>query len=339
MHAAPVSASAERRPPRGGARAGLAPGRCVGAAVVALSMVAIPSPLRVVVSPTAAAQEEATDLDLQRASGDRAVRLGSTAGGARPVSIPLETYVARVLAGEGEPDAPAATRQALAVAVRTFAIANAGRHGRDGFDLCDTTHCQVPRASTAATRAAALATAGLVLTYDGAPAEVFYSASCGGRSEAASVVWPSAVFPYLQSIVDDVHEDDEPWTLQLTLTAVRSALARVGFAGRRLQEVAVEARSESGRVTRLRVAGLRPDAIAGEAFRAAIGARVLRSTAFTLEQRGDTLRFTGRGYGHGIGLCVVGAGRRARRGESVEQILQAYYPGLELRTLASLAAR
>ena len=67
--------------------------------------------------------------------------------------------MARVLAGEGEPNAPEATQQALAVAIRTYALFNAGRHQRDGFDLCDSAHCQVPRPATANSRRAALATA------------------------------------------------------------------------------------------------------------------------------------------------------------------------------------
>ena len=59
-----------------------------------------------------------------------------------------------MLAGEGEPAAPDVTQQALAIAIRTFALKNAGRHAREGFDVCDGTHCQVPRASTPATRRA-----------------------------------------------------------------------------------------------------------------------------------------------------------------------------------------
>ena len=277
-----------------------------------------------------AAQAEVSEADLERSSVGRSVMVGSPSGGGRPVSLALELYVARVLAGEGEPTAPRATQQALAIAVRTFAMANRGRHRREGFDLCDTTHCQVPRAATAASREAAQATAGRILTYNGAPAEVFYSASCGGRTESASEVWPRANFPYLRSVVDDVHAEDVPWTLEMTLREVQQALEPVGFAGDELKDVVVEGRSESGRALRIRLVGLRPNAIAGEPFRAAIGQRMLRSTAFTLDRRGDTLRFTGRGYGHGVGMCVVGAGRRARRGEDVDDILRAYYPGLQI---------
>ena len=76
----------------------------------------------------------------------RTVALGA-AGGGRVEQVPLEVYVARVLSGEGEPNAPEATQQALAIAIRTYTLFNAGRHAREGFDLCDAVHCQVPRAA------------------------------------------------------------------------------------------------------------------------------------------------------------------------------------------------
>ncbi len=285
------------------------------------------------------AQSDVSDADLQEASPGRTVRVGGGAGGGRVTTVPLEVYVARVLAGEGEPGAPDAALQALAVAIRTFAIFNAGRHGKDGFDLCDSTHCQVPRAATATTRRAAMATAGRILTYNGAPAEIFYSASCGGRSESAAQVWPRSNLPYLRSVADDVHDDDEPWTLEVPLRDVQRTLARAGFDGSRLTNVTVDARSASGRVARLTLDGLRPAVITGEAFRAAMGPREFRSTAFSVKREGRSLHFTGQGYGHGVGMCVIGAGRRARRGEDVEGILGKYYPGLALTRLSATGAR
>ena len=99
--------------------------------------------------------------------------------------MPLETYVARVLAGEALRDSQPAALEALAITMRTFALANRGRHRADGFDLCDQTHCQVLRAAIAATERAAQATAGRMLLRDGAPASVYYSASCGGRTRDA----------------------------------------------------------------------------------------------------------------------------------------------------------
>ena len=81
--------------------------------------------------------------------------------------------------------------RALAIVARTYALANAGRHEAEGFDLCDLTHCQVLRASTPASRAAAQRTSGEVLLDGERLAEVFYTASCGGHTEKPSNVWPA----------------------------------------------------------------------------------------------------------------------------------------------------
>ena len=289
-----------------------------------------------VVQTSMPAQSEIGEADLIAASAGRTLRIGSVADGHVTV-LPLEVYVSRVLAGEGEPSAGDAAKQALAIAIRTYTLKNIDRHARDGYDLCDSTHCQVPRPSTPSSRRAAMATAGQVLTYRGEVAEVFYSASCGGRSERAADVWPGADYPYLVSRKDDVCEDDPAWTVDFTLDDVQRVLARAGFEGNRLKDVRVDARTSSGRVARLRLSGLRPDVIAGDQFRLAVGAVDLRSTAFAVEKRGGSLRFTGHGFGHGVGMCVIGAGRRASRGESARAILAQYYPGLDLTPLSGVA--
>src|SRR6187455_2109252 len=169
------------------------------------------------------AQSDISEADLSAASAGRTIRLGAVAD-AHVTTVPLEMYVARVLAGEADPKAGDAAQQALAIAIRTYTLKNVDRHARDGFDLCDSTHCQVPRPSTPTTRRAALATAGQVLTYRGQVAEIFYSASCGGRSERAGDVWPAADHPYLVSREDEVCRDDPEWSADFPLTRVQAAL-------------------------------------------------------------------------------------------------------------------
>ena len=193
------------------------------------------------------------------------------------------------------------------------------------------------RASTAASRRAALATLGQVLTYQGAPAALYYSASCGGHTERASDVWPGVSLPYLDAFDDDVHGDDVAWTIERTLDDIRDALARAGVRGRRLDDVIVETRTASGRVGRVGLPGLEPASMNSNDFRLALGSTALRSTAFTLARDGDRITFTGRGYGHGVGMCVIGAGRRAARGETAAQILARYYPGLALEDVSRVA--
>ena len=273
--------------------------------------------------------QDVSEDDLARASNDRTVTIGSPATGAVE-EIPLEVYVARVLAGEGEPRANAAAHEALAVAIRTYAAANATRHHHEGYDLCDETHCQVPRASTPASRRSTMATIGAVLLFEGEPAALFYSASCGGQSEEAGDIWPGVSYPYLRASTDDVHDGDEAWTVELSFEDMDAALRRAGFGSGRLRAVRIEERTASGRVGRVRLDGLRPGVASGNQFRLAVGPTRLRSTAFTMEPIDGGVRFRGSGYGHGVGMCVIGAGRRAERGETYQQILGQYYPGLVL---------
>jgi SpoIID/LytB domain protein len=303
--------------------------RVIAALVVAAGMCGVSTP----------AQTDITDAVLERASAGRTVEIGLLSSNGGVATMPLEVYVARVLSGEAEPGAADAAQQALAVAIRTYAVVNDGRHRREGFDLCDTTHCQVMRAANDMSRRAAMATAGRVLTLDRKPVEIFYSASCGGRSERAANVWPGGTkFQYLRSVRDDVHENEVPWVLTMTLEEIRQALVKAGFGGTRLRDIEIDGRTESGRVAKLNLPGLKPNAMAGDPFRMAIGPRQLRSTAFSMTRTGNTVRFTGVGYGHGVGMCVIGAGRRARRGETLDAILAQYFPGLALTPLDATAA-
>ena len=61
------------------------------------------------------------------------------------LTLPSENYVMAALNGEAAPDEPMASLKAMAISMRTFALENAGRHRAEGFDLCDSTHCQALR--------------------------------------------------------------------------------------------------------------------------------------------------------------------------------------------------
>ena len=84
------------------------------------------------------------------AGGQLDLRIGFArpGGGYTIQTLPLETYIARVLGGEAARDSPAAALDVLAITSRTFALGNRDRHRADGFDLCDETHCQVVRTAT-----------------------------------------------------------------------------------------------------------------------------------------------------------------------------------------------
>jgi SpoIID/LytB domain protein len=273
--------------------------------------------------------------------GSIELRIGfASPGGYTLQTLPLETYIARVLAGEAARDSPPAALEVLAITIRTFALGNRDRHRADGFDLCDQTHCQVVRTAAAATTRAAQATAGQVLMRNGAIASIFYSASCGGRTEVPSNVWPGADDPpYLPSTDDEACGGAPAWEADLNEADLQRAFRAAGFRGDRLREMRIASRNGSGRVARLRLEGLAPAEISGQDLRVVVGRTLgwqhIKSTAFELRRQGAQgaiYRFNGRGSGHGVGLCVIGATNLAARGVSTATILAKYFPGAVIAT-------
>ena len=266
--------------------------------------------------------------------------IGRVRGGRHAIeAIALEDYVAGVVAAEAPADSPGEESKALAIVVRTFALANRGRHRAEGFDLCDLTHCQVLGRLTPAAREAAAATRGRVLMFQGKPAQVFYSASCGGHSERPSAVWPGASDPpYLVARPEPACRLEPAWTSDVSAAQVTAAMRAAGARGGVVRWLRVRARTASGRVAALEVGGFDPPVVSAEAFRLALGRtagwQLLKSTAFEVERRSTGYRFVGRGRGHGVGLCVDGAVRLARAGRPASAILQHYFPGSALESAA-----
>ena len=124
--------------------------------------------------------------------------------GHRVVELSAETYVAAVLAGESSVFRSDEALKAMAVAARTYAAHMRGRHASEGFDFCATTHCQRVELQniTARLTAAAQATAGELLWFEGKPAFSVYTRDCGGRTENVQAVWPDVDAPYLTSRSD-----------------------------------------------------------------------------------------------------------------------------------------
>ena len=202
------------------------------------------------------------------------LRVGTPrAGGGYTVQVfALEDYVARVLAGEAAGGSPHTALEALALAVRTFAVSNRGRHQRDGFALCTLTHCQVLRTPYAAARDAALATQGQFLMANGVAATVYYTASCGGRTERPSSVWPGAEDPpHLASRRDRACGGEPRWAAEIPVQDLERTLTSAGYRGSRLRSLTVGGRSPSGRVARVQLDGMTPDAISGQDLRMVVG--------------------------------------------------------------------
>jgi len=263
------------------------------------------------------------------------------------LKMPLEQYVAAVVAAEGAQGESSQSLQAVSVAVRTFAVRFRGRHKAEGFDFCDATHCQVvhPGPVSERVRAAVQATRGELLWYEGRPAATYYHQNCGGSTADVAEVWQGPRVPYLQ-------EHADPYCSRTTRNAWRSVISRVDLskalelAGMHISEgwtaLQVESRSLAGRVWKLRFedatgAGSAVVVSASDlrmAVDRALGWNQIRSDVYDLQASGDQIVFRGRGSGHGVGLCQKGAAEMGKEGKSYREILSFYYPGTVLSPTA-----
>lgn len=269
----------------------------------------------------------------------------------------MEAYLPGVVSAEMGRRSPneQAALEAQAVVSRTYAIRNLGRRKAQGYDLSATVNDQVYVGISGETpegRSAVSETRGLVLIYNGAPAEAFFYSTCGGRTAAGVEVFRGAAQPYLRSVADQAENGAAycsispryRWHEQWNGDALRATLQRnlPAVAGlrvddvRQVRDVRIARRTASGRVDQLAIALGGPEVrVEGQAIRQVLrppSGDLLRSNAFTVAVTGGGGRVThlavdGMGSGHGVGFCQWGAVGRARLGHGYEQILTAYFPG------------
>lgn len=230
------------------------------------------------------------------------------------------------------------------------------------FDVCADDHCQRYQGLTMAVgdtvRKAVDQTWGLVLTSEGKICDARFSKCCGGRMELFSTCWEDKDYPYLQPLPDtadcveggDVFCDtkDEKilsqvlndydletrdfyrWRTEYSRAEVSDLVRRrSGMDFGTIRDLVPVERGPSGRLKRLKVVGDKKTMIIGKELiiRRWLSESHLKSSAFDIKWVGDRLVLDGSGWGHGVGLCQIGAAVMASKGYTFDQILLHYYPG------------
>lgn len=274
----------------------------------------------------------------------------------RILTLPLEEYVAGVVAAEMPTSFGLEALKAQAVIARTFAVSKMrvlGGQGVPGNPDADVTTDiwsggQAWMSEDEAKAAwgplafygqwqkveeAVAGTRGLILTYNGTPIEAAYHSTCGGATESSEDVWQEAL-PYLRG-VEDPWCAASPWMRHETDISVATLEQAFGLragvlaatAGQGRQYLAVLEATPSGRAKVVRVG---EKEVTGAEFRKALG---LESARFTFSSSGGVVRFVTVGYGHGVGLCQYGANGLAQAGKSFQDILAFYYTGVTLEPM------
>ena len=224
------------------------------------------------------------------------------------------------------------------------------------YDVCADDCCQRYQGFAMAVggtcRKAIDETWGQTLQYGGEICDARYSKCCGGRTERFSACWEDVDFPYLQPVDDpfcncenaailsqvlndyDLETRDfHDWECRLPRTVVSANVCRATGADIGVvQSVEPLEYGDSGRIVRLRVNGTNGSVVIGKelAIRRALSSDCLKSSAFSAAWEGDELVLRGHGWGHGVGLCQIGAAEMAAEGYGYREILSYYYKDAEV---------
>ena len=278
-------------------------------------------------------------------------------------ALPMEDYLLGVVPqeiGKLEPGMIEAAK-AQAVAARTYAVARRGRRQGLGFnfyaDVQDQVYGGIAAENDEVTRAVR-ATEGEILVFNGVPIEAYYHSTCAGQTAAIEEVWNERAVPYLRSVVDvdprtgeafDKTSSRFRWTVRwtgaemtriLNKTLADSLPRGVNSIGT-LRDMRVIDRTPSGRVRTMRIETSSGNYTVGRdrirwILLTPAGA-VLNSSKFDVEVSKSAsgavteVVAEGGGWGHGIGMCQVGAKNRALAGQKYDEILKTYYTGAEIR--------
>jgi stage II sporulation protein D len=249
--------------------------------------------------------------------------------------VPFEAYVAAVISREAAPRFHPEALAALAVAARTYAAGAVAKPRDPAYDVVASVEDQVfdgMDGVAAVFREAADRTRGVVVRFRGELAQTVYHSTCGGRTEDAGSAWGKDV-PYLRAqLCDDCAESPVyRWEYRMSEAEGRRVAKTLGVPPGNDLRIAVAGRTPTGRANRVRISsGAVSRELQAAEFRKAAGYAKVRSLKMEIVPVAGEWRFTGEGWGHGVGLCQFGANGMARRGAGFREILARYYPGTEM---------
>lgn len=247
---------------------------------------------------------------------------------------PVEEYLRGVLSEEISPSFNIEALKAQAVAARSFTLKNRNRHKAEGYDLCNTNHCQkysgvetFPTLDNAVTE-----TRGVIAVYNDTVIDANFHTDSGGMTENVADVWGTHR-PYLVA-VKELNDKTQPWTVNVNakdfaakldigdLKSIKLSTLKIGKAS--------SDRSTSGRVKFVKVSGKKSVTVSGTDLRSKFA---LPSTLFDIKLNGGNVIFEGYGRGHGVGMSQLGAQAFAEVGWSFDKILAHYYSGTTVKKL------
>lgn len=266
--------------------------------------------------------------------------------------VNLDTYLYHVVSAEMPADYELEALKAQAIVARTYTIYKIENKKHDNADICDDSTCcqawvsketrlsrweeNVRESNWAKIEQCVKETKGKIITYQNRPINAFFHANSGGTTELPVNVWGGSGLPYLQ-VVETVGE--EGYT-QYRSEVVLSQEELIHKLKTKYQDIQIDfANNEDLKIleytdsNRVKTVKFGNHEISGVETRTLLG---LRSTNFEISKEKEQIKFSVKGYGHGVGMSQTGADTMAKQGSNYEEIIKHFYVGVEIKEINSL---
>lgn len=277
--------------------------------------------------------------------------------------VAMNDYLRGLVACEMEPESHIEALKAQAIVARSYALTNLGKHKSLGYDLCNSTCCQVYKGvnyETPKTDRAVAETSGMALVDPkGRPVRPYYCSSCGGYTEASSAAWLGAKSESHLRVVKCPYcaaDDKVEWNYRVSMAEFVGKMKDAGFDLDEVTSAKMDDMTGSGRFYTLIIEQLTGitfcsvDEIKkifgnqkiksnffevfvendGEKFsppkKATIDAIIAARNSYNLRRfENSYVVFSGKGHGHGVGMCQNGAKIMAEKGKKYREIIKFYF--------------
>jgi stage II sporulation protein D len=246
-------------------------------------------------------------------------------------NINLDNYVSGVVEAEVGRKPAKEYFKLQAIICRTYALSNTQKHLIEGYNLCDEVHCQAYHGKSFFPNIvdAAMQTKGAVIVdSDIQLITAAFHSNCGGQTVNSEDVWSKSLY-YLRSVKDTfcLNKPNSHWEKEIDNNQWKNYLLA------KLPQTSDSVIFKYKNPERLVFYPSSSNDLSFEDLRYKFK---LRSTFFDVSAGETMVLLKGRGYGHGVGLCQIGAMEMALQGYNYSEILHFYYNGLHLIDLSEI---
>ena len=266
--------------------------------------------------------------------------------------VKLDEYLCNVVSAEMPATFEQEALKAQAIVARTYTTYKILNKKHDNADICDdSTCCQAwiskddrlakweenQRESNWQKICSAVnETSGKIITYENKPIDAFFHSNSGGITEVPVNVWGGTGYPYLQSVETSGENTYTQYASEVTLSQeelinkLKEKYSDISIDFTNSEDIKILEYTESKRVKTVKFGN---HEISGVEARTLFG---LKSTNFEISRDGNNIKFSVKGYGHGVGMSQTGADSMAKNGSGAEEIIKHFYTGVEITEVNKL---